>query len=63
MAGKTSAQPVFSGWEGKQPVCRYLFVKTVFTLELELGNSEVRKIPLKVSSDTFTAVCLTHDSL
>lgn len=42
---------------------QYVLVKAVFTLELELGNLELRKIPLKVSSDTSTAVGLAHDLL
>lgn len=41
-------------------MCRYLLVKAVFTLELELRNSELCKIPLKVSGDTFTAFMASH---
>ena len=44
-------------------VSRNLLVKVVFTLELELGNSDLHKIPLKVSSNTSTPVGLTHDLL
>lgn len=42
------------------PRCRYLLVKAVFTLELELRNSELCKIPLKISGDTCTTFRASH---
>lgn len=46
---------------GRQTLrCKYLLVKAVFTLELELRNSELCKIPLKISGDTFTTFRASH---
>lgn len=60
MAGRRSALPLLSGWEGKQPVCRYLLVKAVFTSGTELRNSELCKIPLKITGDTLTTFRASH---
>lgn len=61
-AARRSPLPLFSGWEGKNPVCRYLLVKAVFTSELELRNSELYKIPFKISGETFTTFRASHMS-
>lgn len=58
MARRRSALPLLSGWESKQPVCRYLLVKAVLTSELR--NSEFCKIPLKISGDTLTTFRASH---